>query len=137
MRANLLGMAAAVSRIGAMQLAATEAVGPAHRHLFNDIRRDAETAIEAAAVLAELAPHEKLVLELIRIGALVDFPTFTANLAGLDVDRWALIRGIIREVYASECIVTIGSARHTTTGPVPRSDIVGLENTDGLGLIEP
>lgn len=133
MRANFLVMSAAVSRIGAMQLAAVEGIGAQHRHLFDDIRRDAETAIEAAALLAELAPHEKLVRELIRIGALVDFPTYTANLAGLDVDRWALIRGIIREIYASECIVTIGSARHTTTGPVPRSDIVGLEKTGGLG----
>lgn len=85
------------------------------------------TAIDAAIYLAELIPHERLVRELVRVGALVDWPTFSANTASVQPGSLVLLRARVEDIHPNECRVRLEAEGVTHSIPIHRRDIIGVQ----------
>lgn len=85
------------------------------------------TAIDAAIYLAELIPHERLVRELVKVGALVDFPAFSVDTMNLQPGAMVLVRATVDEIHPEECRIRLDAAGIGHSIPVRRSDIIGVE----------
>lgn len=86
-------------------------------------------AIAGAAVLEDLAAQEPMVRELIRVGALVDFPAYTPLITKLEPGMTALVRARIEEVHVTEARVGLflEAERMMQMAWVHRGDVVGIE----------
>lgn len=86
-------------------------------------------AVAGAVVLEDLAAQEPLVRELIRVGALVDFPTYTPLIPRLEPGATVLLRARVEEVHVSECRVAVmcEAERIFQKVWVHRGDVVGIE----------
>jgi hypothetical protein len=97
------------------------------------MRRSQAALVEAAALLAELAPHECLVREAARIG-LVDFPTFSAQVGELRPGSIALLRAAVIDPHPGpgECLVRVvfETGRLSQLVVVRRRDIIGVEKRE-------
>jgi hypothetical protein len=82
---------------------------------------------DAAILLGDLVPHERLVRELVRVGALVDFPTFSANTTDLRPGSIVLLRAKLEDIHSNECRVRLEVPGVAHSVPVLHDDIVGVQ----------
>lgn len=93
------------------------------------LRKCADDIGDAAALLGELAPHERLVHAWLSVGTLVEFPTFTRNTAHLRTGDLVLVRARLEQVFAraSEARIEFAAGGLSAKFEVLRADIVGVE----------
>lgn len=91
-------------------------------------RRQASLAV-AVRILEDLSPHERLARSLAKVGALIDFPTFSSDVSSLRRLDVALVRALVVEVHPSEAAVRLALAaeRFSNQVWVGRGDVIGIE----------
>jgi hypothetical protein len=82
---------------------------------------------DAAILLGDLVPHERLVRELVRVGALVDFPAFSANTTDLRAGEIVLLRAQLVDIHSNECRVKLEVPGFSHSVPVLHENILGVE----------
>jgi hypothetical protein len=132
---TFLQMAAAIREMARIDTITIHRIGDHARNgqLVNleAMRHRKVCAVRTTDLLTDLIPHEHMVRELARVGALVDFPHFSAATRNLHAGTVALVRARIDEVYPTECEVRImlAAERMSTKCVIGRGDIVGVEKS--------
>lgn len=88
---------------------------------------------ETADLLYRLVPHERLIWELIAVGALVDFPTFSSDRRLCRIGSKVLVRGILRDEHPDMSNVAFPAGNGSASVWVDGAAIVGVEKEDGIG----
>jgi hypothetical protein len=81
----------------------------------------------AAELLGQLAPHERVVRSMLEVGALRGYPSWSRNLSDLRAGDAVLMRGIVGDVFPTECQVAFAADRLATRFLIARHDLVAVE----------
>lgn len=82
---------------------------------------------DAAILLGDLIQHEAMVEALLKVGALVDFPTFSSDTADIKPGSIVLLRAMVEDIHPNECRVRIEADGISHSFPARRRAIVGIE----------
>lgn len=107
------------------RLAGLAALGSAER-VAAMLRRN-QHVTQGAALLTELAPHERVVRAMLDVGALAAFPAFSPATADLRAGDAVLLRGSVRDVFPGEALVMLSAGRVTTGFLIDRAHVIGVE----------
>jgi hypothetical protein len=108
------------------ELLATLRKAPIDQDIIDRLDRRALHLGIAGDWFAALSQQEKTVREMVRVGALVDFPEWTPNLARLDVGDEVLARGRLLDLDHRECQVHFTATRSATMVWVVRENVIGV-----------
>jgi len=129
MEPSFAAMAADIRDIALAEAVALRRAGSWGHHslsALHELRERNDRAVAAAALLEELAHHERLIRGLLKVGALVDFPNYSTNTSNLYPGQKWLIEAIGEEVHLEECRARLEAAGIRHAFPIRRAAIVGV-----------